>query len=164
MNRLGAILVMVLPVLLLACQLDYILPTPAPSAAPRATGTRTPGAAQSVASPTSAPPPAPGIPPGGSARVTATVRENLRVRAAPSTTAQIIDQLSKGDKAQIVGKNAAGDWWQILLPSNPNTRGWIFASFAEVSGPLESIPVVAPGGAPAPYPGLVPLPTPKSYP
>ncbi len=95
-----------------------------------------------------------------------TAKENLRVRAMPSTTAQIIDQLTKGDKAKVTGTNQPGDWFQIMLPSNPNARGWILASFTEVSGPVDTLPVVPSGPAPVPqpYPGQAPLPPPKSYP
>ncbi len=167
MNRLGAVPLLFLSVVLLACQLEYILPTPAPSAAPRATRTKTPGAASTAAPlPTAAPQLPPGFLPGGSPLVLATAQENLRVRATPSTTAQVVDQLSKGDKAQVVGKNAAGDWLQILLPANPNARGWVLASFTDVSGPVESIPVVPAGGAPPPqpYPGQPPAPAPNPYP
>lgn len=167
MNRLSALLFLFVSVALLACQLEYVLPSSAPSAAPRATRSKTPGAAQPVAPLTGvAPELPPAILPGGTAVVMAMAKENLRVRAAPSTTAQIIDQLSKGDRAQVVGTNSAGDWFQIMLPANPNARGWILASITDVSGPVDTLPVVSsePLPAPQPYPGQAPVPPPKPYP
>jgi len=111
-----------------------------------------------------------------------TTKENLRVRASPSTSATILDQLNKGDAVEVVGRTAASDWLQIPVPSKPNTLGWVSAQFVTVSGSLDMIPVVQPGapGAkptsqppvqppgqpPAQPPGqpYPPLQTPQSYP
>ena len=175
MKRLGAVLILLFSGVLLACQLSYLLPTPEPSAAPRATRTRTPGnlgstaAPASTSVPTSAPsqslPPAP----SGAALVFGTARENLRIRAAPSASAQQVGSLNKGDGIQIVGRTAASDWWQVIVPSNPDTRAWIAAAFVDVKGPVGTIPVVDSGSAPAPQPypaqpsGPGPIPS-RSYP
>jgi uncharacterized protein YgiM (DUF1202 family) len=102
-----------------------IIPTPAPTAPPLPTVT-----------------PAP---------VTATATDNLRVRATPSTTAQILDRLNQGDTAQVVGRTAAKDWLYIKLPSDPNKRGWISAQFATTSAPIDTLPIISPSGQP--YPG-----------
>jgi uncharacterized protein YraI len=127
---------------LLACQLQYVVPTPEPSAAPRPTRTKTPGIPEATALPT--------LPPSSPVPVIATAQENLRVRAGPSASTQQVGSLNKGDTAQIVGRTAASDWWQILLPSNLSVRGWISAGFTDVSGPVGSIPVTTPGSAPYP--------------
>ncbi len=79
--------------------------------------------------------------------VNAVATDNLRVRAAPSTSAAIVDHLNKGDTVQILGRTAANDWWQIALPTKPDARGWISAQFAPANAPVDSIPVV---GANAP--------------
>ena len=152
MKRLGPVLIVLFSGILLACQLDYILPTPEPSAAPRATRTRTPGSPRVTAVPTSAATQAPQPSTGGLVPVIATAKENLRVRAAPSASAQQVGTLNQGDTAQVVGRTAASDWWQILLPSNPTVRAWIVAGFVDVSGPVDSIPVVSSGSVPAPQP------------
>lgn len=163
MKWLGSVLIVLFSGVLLACQLQYVLPTPEPSAAPRATRTRTPGSAGVTAVPTfPAPQVLPTLPQGGlvAAPVIATAKENLRVRAAPSASSQQIGSLNKGRTAQIVGRTAASDWWQILLPSNLSVRGWILASFTDVSGPTESIPITTSGSVPAPqpYPAQPPVP------
>jgi uncharacterized protein YgiM (DUF1202 family) len=156
MKRWGTMLIIASAVVLLACQLDYVFPTATPSSASRATRTPT----LNRANPTVAVPTTTALP---SAPVIATAKENLRIRNAPSTSSQQIGSLNKGDTAQVVGRNAAGDWWQIALPSSPTARGWIFASFADANGPIDSLPVVpAGGGAPAPI--VPPAPRGNPYP
>jgi uncharacterized protein YraI len=160
MNRWGLVLIVLSAAVLLACQLEYVFPTVTPSSAPRATRTRTPGAADTtvtvptIAAQSSVPSPSSPV------LVSATAKENLRVRAAPSTSAQQVGSLNKGDSAQVVGRTAASDWWQIVLPSNPNARGWILANFAEANGPIGSVPVVPSSGVlPGGPPQVVPPPS-----
>lgn len=135
---------------LLACQLGSLVPAESPTATPTATKapntvvpTRVPPVAQ-VVPPTPAPLPPTPVP----APVIALITDNLRVRSTPSTSGAIIDRLNKGDKIQVVGKIAAGDWLVVPLPSNPNARGWISAAYAQLNGPLDLVPVVPPGPVP----------------
>jgi uncharacterized protein YgiM (DUF1202 family) len=154
MGRSRAILVLIFSLVLLACQLQYALSSNT-SASPQVTRTRTPSRGETTAPPTNVPalavpptsaaqPPAP-ILPGGSVLVSATTKENLRVRAAPSASSQQVGLLNKGETVQVVGRTAASDWWQITLPSDPNAKGWVFASFTDINGPVDSIPIVSPG-------------------
>ncbi len=175
MNRLRIVLLASSPVVLLACQLTNIVSSPTATATVRPTRSPTPIAAQAIPSATEPPPPPQPTPPPA-VLVFATTKENLRVRAAPSTTAQIVAQLKKGDTVQVLGRTAASDWWQIILPADPNARGWIAANFTTVNGPKDSIPVVpaseqapvAPPAAPPPAPGAYPgpgaNPNPPAYP
>lgn len=78
-----------------------------------------------------------------SSGVLATANENLRIRSGPSTGAAVAGQLKKGETAQAVGRSAASDWLQIVLPGNANARGWISAGFASTSAPVSELPVVA---------------------
>ena len=80
--------------------------------------------------------------------VTATAKENLRIRTAPSTSAAILGQLPKGQSAQVVGRTVASDWWQIMLPADATKRGWVLAELAAAGGPVDQVPVVQPGGLP----------------
>jgi len=82
------------------------------------------------------------------APVIAQITDNLRVRSIPSTSGAIIDRLNKGDKIQILGRTAANDWLVVPLPSNPNAHGWISAAFAQLNGPLDSLPIIPPGPVP----------------
>ena len=105
--------------------------------------TATPTALASVTLP-------PGVP---RAAITA---EILNVRRGPGTNYSGIGQLQQNDVVEIVGKNADSSWLQIVYPAGTIGRGWIAASYAQVSGSLASIPVVE---APPP-----PTPTPASSP
>ncbi len=173
MKRLGAILIVFFSGVLLACQLEYILPTPEPSTAPRATRTKTPGSPGRTAVPTSPPSQSPIAPiaPSGTALVFGTAKENLRMRAAPSASAQQIGSLNKGDTIQIIGRTAASDWLQVFLPNSTTDQAWIAAAFVDVKGSMGTVPVVDASSAPAPqplpqpYPAQPPVPLPrKSYP
>lgn len=159
------ILVLALPVffILLACQVNYVLErSSATPSATRSTG-KTPTKATGVpttsadlpalptsaplAIPTAAPLPTPVPPPP---TITATSTGNLRIRQQPSTSSPQIGTLKEGESAEVVGRTAASDWVQIIVPSNPSQRGWISAQFATMSGPLESIPVAGAGSNPPP--------------
>ena len=138
---------------LLACQLESLMQATAPTAtstrAPTATKTIVPTAPVAVAIvPTQAP-----VPTDTPAPIIATITtDNLRVRSAPSTSGAIVDKLNRNDKIQVVGRTVANDWLQIPLPSNPDSRGWISAQYAQLSGPIDSVPVTGPGAPPTPRP------------
>jgi len=131
---------LILLVLLLAstlsCQLTNVLSLSATPTRPRPTATPPIARAVAIPDPTPAPPTEP--PP-----VAATIRvDSLRVRAAPNTTAAILDRLNRGDTVQVVGRDATGDWLQIRLPRDPNARGWIASAYADLSAPLDTLPVI----------------------
>ncbi len=151
----GLILVLsALVLILLACQLDYLrLPTN-PSPTPTRVATRAATAGVRPVLPTAPPPTAPVvvIPTQPPAPVSVTATDNLRVRAAPSTSAAVVDRLNKGASAQAIGRTAAGDWLQIILPTNASRQGWVSAEFVSASAPLDTLPVVQPQGTNPPVP------------
>ncbi|HEX9077679.1 MAG TPA: SH3 domain-containing protein [Anaerolineae bacterium] len=117
------------------------------AASPSPTQTRAAAATATVAPtlvlPTAPPPTIPVVSPTQPlAPVSVTAKDNLRVRAAPSTSAAVVDRLNKGASAQAVGRTAASDWLQIILPTNPAGRGWISAEFVTATAPLDNLPVV----------------------
>ena len=173
MKRIGALLLIVTSALL-ACRTTSLLtslsPSPTPTARPRATATAP--VAQAAAPPTELPAAPPTEPPQPvTAKITG---DNLRVRAAPNANAAILDRLNKGDTVQIVGRTTANDWLQIFRTQKPDTPGWISASYAQVNGSLDTVPVVQPGQSGAlptsppvqppsqPYPAPQPLPPPPT--
>jgi micrococcal nuclease len=110
---------------------DTPVPLPAPTETPLPTDTPTPS------------------PPLG--KVTTS---DLNVRAGPSTGYAIVGKLSLDDSVEVVGRNAPGDWLQVVYPANSDRRGWIAADYAKLTGPLETLPEVS---APPP-PELTPTP------
>lgn len=159
-----------LVVILLACQLDYLQlgNSAPPTATRRPTLSVTPTSVSDQGNlPSPLPTTAGGQPTVASVaptvtaapvNVTATATDNLRVRSTPSTSGAIIARLNKGESAQIVGRTAASDWWQIAVPSNPSQRGWVAAEFTTPSGPTTGVPVVG-AGSTAPVPSNPTNPT-----
>ena len=137
------------PLLLLACQLDYILSSDAAAEKPTETKTlgviSTPTTVARVAVPVVSPTPSP-IP----IRVYAIATGDLRVRGAPSTSAPVVGQLKKGDALQVIGRTPANDWWQVILPANPNASAWVFAEYTTLNASINNIPVVQPQQAGTP--------------
>ncbi len=160
---------MFLVVTSLACQLEGLQLGASPSPTPTPTAARTATVAPTVALPTAPPPTIPVVSPTQPpAPVSVTAKDNLRVRAAPSTSAAVVDRLNKGASAQAVGRTAASDWLQIILPTNPAGRGWVSAQFVSATAPLDTLPVVqsqAPNPVAPTSPGQPPRPvTPPPYP
>ena len=161
-HRLSPILVAIsLAAALLACQLNALQPAPTPTRTLAATATRTVTRSFTATSLPLPATPIPATPTAAPVTVNATAKDNLRVRAAPSTSAAVLDRLNKGDTAQVVGRTAASDWLQIALPTKPGQLGWISTGFVTLSGPLDVVPIVQAQGRNPPVP--VP-PAPKSYP
>jgi hypothetical protein len=104
--------------------------------------------------PTDTPTPSPPL-----AKVTA---PTLNVRAGPNTAYTIVGKLSLDDSVEVVGRNAAGDWLQVVYPANSDRRGWIAADYAKLTGPLETLPEVSapPPPSPSPAPRQPQTPTP----
>lgn len=160
---------MFLVVASLACQLEGLQLGVSPSPTQTQAAARTATVAPTLALPTAPLPTVPVVsPPPRPSPVSVTATDNLRVRAAPSTSAAVVDRLNKGASAQAVGRTAASDWLQIVLPSNPAGRGWISAQFVTATGPLDTLPVVqsqAPNPVVPTSPGQPPRPvTPPPYP
>jgi len=120
-------------------------PTPAPTVAPTAIPqpTATPTAAPSAV----APPP--------------TVKVNANLRAGPGTEFEQIGGTITGQTINIIGQNAAGDWYLL------DNGGWVFANL--VDNPPADVPIVPDDATPESL-GVTPpqqgpqLPTPTPAP
>ena len=99
------------------------------------------------------------------------VNSPINLREGPGTNYGIVATAEAGQQFPIIGKNSAGDWWQITDSSG--VTGWVY-------GPLvtpvnaETVPVVRTlspitGRTPSPHPtaervgGVAPTITPSSY-
>jgi TolB protein len=131
-------------------------PTEAPTATPTPLQrTDTPGVAQPTV-------PSPEQSQSVEGRVTA---YGLNVRTGPGTAYPIIGGLSLDDAVKVVGRNAAGpsdytqggDWLQIDYNGQ---EGWIAAAYADLTGPLATVPEVSAPPPPPPTPTPMPTPTP----
>ncbi|MEZ4727347.1 MAG: SH3 domain-containing protein [Caldilineaceae bacterium] len=84
---------------------------------------------------------------------------SLNVRSGPGIDYTKIGGLEAGALAQVVGKSAAGDWWQIVYPANSDQRAWITADprYSQVYHGEQIAIVTLPMTLPTP----TPLPTPQ---
>ena len=88
------------------------------------------------------------------------------MREGPGTAYKRVGQVTKGQKLDIVGKNPAGDWWQVCCVNGRQV--WIIGRLVQAQGNLGSVQVVAnippPPPPPTPRPTPTPAPTPTPVP
>jgi len=73
----------------------------------------------------------------------------LNVRSGPGTTYSTLGRLQADETAEVVGRNAAGTWWQIRFGT---TYGWVSGSYVTPSC-TDRVPIVdQPTPAPTPTP------------
>ena len=90
-----------------------------------------------VPTPTPEPPtPTPNPQPVGSPN-----RAQINVRTGPGTNYALAGQLRQGEQVTVVGKNPAGDWYQICCVNSQEV--WAAANLLSISGALDGVPVAA---------------------
>lgn len=96
--------------------------------------------------------------PAPQAQLSVTSPSNLR--NGPGTNYGIAGAAQVGDTFEVVGKNAAGDWWQICCVNGQ--QAWIFGQLGTVTN-SESVAIAQnipePPPTPVPAPTAVPAPT-----
>ncbi len=105
---------------------------PAPvAAAPTATPADTPAVATATLTPTVAPTLAP---------PSVVINSPLvNVRAGPGVNYALLGTVERGEEFDIVGKNAAGDWWRFCcIDEQP---GWVIDELVETTGAVDTVPV-----------------------
>ncbi len=80
----------------------------------------------------------------------------MNVRAGPGTEYPVVNTMSAGESAAILGRNPAGDWWQVEL--DDASIGWVYGPLVETSGPVDQVAVAA--SIPTPPPAT-PTPPPQ---
>ena len=91
----------------------------------------------------------------------AIVSTSMNIRRGPDTSYEIVGTAKPGQKFAIVGKNAAGDWWQISFEGRP---AWIYAPMVESEGTagvtvVEAPPTATPTPTSTRSPTVTPRPT-----
>ncbi len=119
----------ILSVALMAC--SFQAPKPTPSAVP----TSTP-------SPTSTPTL---ILTATHVKVVMFVKDELiNCRLGPGTEYVLVNELQKGQSAQVIGRNDSSDWLYIRDPGNPDGYCWVSTSVIETTGPMTELPISQP--------------------
>ncbi|MBW7883726.1 MAG: SH3 domain-containing protein [Caldilineaceae bacterium] len=70
---------------------------------------------------------------GAVATVTAT---SLRVRAAPSETAEVVAGVREGEQYRVIGRSSDGQWVQLAVARAQSGTGWVSANFVTVEGDI----------------------------
>jgi uncharacterized protein YraI len=65
----------------------------------------------------------------------------LNVRGGPSTNYTILGQITPEGTYNIIGKNEAGDWWQIDVGNNQT--GWVIGQLVRTDGEVSAVQVAA---------------------
>ena len=118
-------------------------PTPPPTRPPTATPTQPP-------TPTPTPPPPSATPTPADPYITTT--RAMNIRGGPGTNYAIIGSAASGQRFDISGKNASGDWWRIDYQGR---NAWIYAPMVNASN-AANIAVVPTPVPPPPTPTPVP--------
>jgi len=93
----------------------------------------------------------------------ARVLNPINIRSGPGTNYPVIGGLTPDTRVEIVGRNADGDWWQVLY--GDDATGWLSAPLVAVEGDASlvtvavDIPVPPPAATPAPtFPAIAAVP------
>lgn len=65
----------------------------------------------------------------------------INVRSEPSTAANVLGIIPPDTKVEIIGKDPAGNWWQILYPAGIDGKGWVTAQYVTTVG-TPQVPIV----------------------
>ncbi len=81
--------------------------------------------------------------------------DNINVRRGPGTSFGVVGQVSQGMSFDVLGRNAAGDWYQFCCVNGE--QGWIFGTLVTVDNP-DLVAVAQDIPAPPPVPTAAPAP------
>ncbi|MBP7960565.1 MAG: SH3 domain-containing protein [Caldilineaceae bacterium] len=75
--------------------------------------------------------------------------DNINVRRGPDTSFGVVGQVSQGMSFDVLGRNAAGDWYQFCCVNGE--QGWIFGTLVTVDNPgLVAVALDIPAPPPVP--------------
>lgn len=80
---------------------------------------------------------------------------DINVRVGPGVEYPLAGSLSAGAEAQLLGKNATGDWWEVALATGGS--GWVYGQLVETAGDVSTVAVAL--NIPTPPPTSVPTAT-----
>lgn len=63
----------------------------------------------------------------------------VNVREGPGTTFNVLGQIKPGGSFDISGKNEAGDWWEITLPTG--AKGWVIGQLVTTLGDVSVVQI-----------------------
>ena len=61
------------------------------------------------------------------------------------TTYAVVGGLEPGRQAEVIGKSADAQWWNVRNPNDPSTECWLAADLVTVTGPASELVLYAYG-------------------
>jgi uncharacterized protein YgiM (DUF1202 family) len=95
----------------------------------------------------------------GDGAVATVTASSLRVRAQPSTEAEVVAGVRQGEQFAVIGRSSDGLWLELAVPRATQGRGWVSSNFVTVSGSIVDAPVTSPSVEAAPTPAPTEEPT-----
>lgn len=94
--------------------------------------------------------------------VAVVLNPRVNVRSGPGTDFDVVAQAPQGARLDLVGRNEAGDWWQVCCVNGQ--RGWITDELIAKEGPVEQVELSPdlPTATPIPSPTPTSMPTPAA--
>jgi hypothetical protein len=82
------------------------------------------------------------------------VSGNTNCRAGNATVYDLVFVMMVGQTAEVVGRDAYGQYWVIRDPSRPADTCWLWGRYATVTGDSSVLPIVTPPPTPTPAPSF----------
>jgi hypothetical protein len=80
------------------------------------------------------------------------VSGNTNCRTGNATVYDLVFIMMVGQTAEVVGRDAYGQYWVIQDPSHPTRSCWLWGHYATVTGDWSALPIVTPPPSPTPPP------------
>lgn len=80
----------------------------------------------------------------------AQLSENTNCRTGPLSVYDLIATYLSGKSLTILGRNADQSYWYVSDPQQPGKECWLWGRYAQVSGPIDTVPVFTPPPTPTP--------------
>jgi hypothetical protein len=84
----------------------------------------------------------------GAVGITVSVSVDTNCRVGPGSMYDMVGGLDVGETAEVVGKDAFGQYWIISDAGVPGGTCWIWGQYATVSGDTSGLPVIEPPPTP----------------
>jgi hypothetical protein len=68
----------------------------------------------------------------------------VNCRFGPGIVYELVDELSEGQSARVLGRNDTSTWWFIRDPGNPHGYCWVSANVTEINGDAGDLPIYQP--------------------
>ncbi len=71
------------------------------------------------------------------------------VRNGPNSSFLPLGTIPRGGRVPVVGRNEDESWLQVIFPADSLLRGWVDATFLDVTGDISQLDVAGPGPVPS---------------